>query len=88
MVGKCLARRSCAPCSKGRTPESSFGTPPPKDPTVGLCLGPCGGPRGWMFSYKRGTRVEQQWKEESFPRRASAVRRRVHAKSQPGHICE
>jgi len=24
-------------------------------PTVGLCLGPCGGPRGWVFSYERGT---------------------------------
>jgi len=26
-------------------------------PTVGLCLGPCGGPRGWVFSYERGTLV-------------------------------
>ena len=32
-------------------------TPPPQDPTVGVCLGPCGGPRGWMFSYERGTPV-------------------------------
>ena len=23
------------------------------DPTVGLCLGPYGGPRGWAFSYER-----------------------------------
>ena len=30
---------------------------PPYDPTVGLCLGPYGGPRGVAVSYKRGTPV-------------------------------
>ena len=30
---------------------------PPQDPTVGLCLGPCGGPKGGGCSYERGTRV-------------------------------
>ena len=29
--------------------------PPPKDPTVGLCLGPYGGPRKGVISYDRGT---------------------------------
>ena len=35
--------------------------PPLEDPTctVGLSLGPYGGPRGVAFSYERGTRV--QW---------------------------
>ena len=28
---------------------------PPYDPTVALCLGPYGGPRGGTFSYERGT---------------------------------
>ena len=28
---------------------------PPLGPTVGLCLGPYGGPMGWEFSYERGT---------------------------------
>ena len=28
---------------------------PPWDPTVGLCPGPFGGRRGWVFSYERGT---------------------------------
>ena len=27
----------------------------PQDPTVGPCLGPYGVPRGWAFSYERGT---------------------------------
>ena len=31
--------------------------PPPKDPIVGLCLGPYGGPRGEAVSYERGTPV-------------------------------
>jgi hypothetical protein len=26
-------------------------------PTVGLCLGPCGGPRGWAVSHERGAPV-------------------------------
>jgi len=26
-----------------------------QDPTVGLCLGPYGSPRGWTVSYERGT---------------------------------
>jgi len=30
-------------------------TPPPKEPTIALCLGPYGGPRGWAFSYVRGS---------------------------------
>jgi len=30
---------------------------PPRDPTVGLCLGSWGGPRGWAFCYWRGTPV-------------------------------
>ena len=32
-------------------------TSPPLDPTVGLRLGPYGGPRGVGVSYERGTRV-------------------------------
>ena len=33
--------------------------PPPYDPTVGLYLGPCGGPGGGgAVSHKRGTRVD------------------------------
>ena len=31
--------------------------PPPWGPTVGLCLGPYGGPRGAPVSYERGTPV-------------------------------
>jgi hypothetical protein len=27
--------------------------------TVGLCLGPYGGPRGWAVSYERGTPVQE-----------------------------
>ena len=27
----------------------------PQDPTVGLCLGPCGGPKGVDVVYERGT---------------------------------
>ena len=30
-------------------------TPPSWDPTVGLCLGLCSGPRGGAVSYERGT---------------------------------
>ena len=30
---------------------------PPWDPTVGLCLGPYGGPRWGAVSYERGTPV-------------------------------
>ena len=30
-------------------------TPPPEDPTVALCLGTCGDPRGVGVSYERGT---------------------------------
>ena len=26
-----------------------------------LCLGPYGGPRGWAFSYERGTPVRDEW---------------------------
>jgi len=33
---------------------------PPKDPTVGLCIGPYGGPREFAVSYERGTPVEVQ----------------------------
>ena len=34
----------------------SYETPPPQDPKVGLCLGPCGGlKRGGAVSYERGT---------------------------------
>ena len=29
--------------------------PTPQDPTVGLCLGPYGGPDGEAFTYVRGT---------------------------------
>ena len=29
-----------------------------EDPTVGICLGPYGGPRGGALSYQRGTYVE------------------------------
>ena len=32
-------------------------TAPPQDPTVGLCLGPYGGPRGGAVYYDRGTFV-------------------------------
>jgi len=32
-------------------------TAPPQDPTVGLCLGPHGSPRGGAVSYERGTPV-------------------------------
>ena len=32
--------------------------PPPKDPTIVLCLGTCGGPRGVGVSYGRGTPVD------------------------------
>ena len=31
--------------------------PPPQDPTIGLCPGHYGGPRGWALSYERGTPV-------------------------------
>ena len=31
--------------------------PPLQDPTVALCLGTCGDPRGWGVSYERGTSV-------------------------------
>jgi len=41
-------------------------TPPPKDPTVGLCLGSYGGPRGSGVSYGRGTPVSPA---ETQPRR-------------------
>jgi len=37
---------------------------PLQDPTIGLCLGPCGGPREVGVSYERGTPA---------PRRARAV---------------
>jgi len=43
-------------------------TPPPQDPTVGLCLGPYGGPRGWAFSYERGTPVGASKQQEPAPR--------------------
>ncbi|KAJ1478951.1 hypothetical protein T484DRAFT_2910247 [Baffinella frigidus] len=33
----------------------------PWDPTVGLCLGPYGGPRGGVVSHERGTPVTQRW---------------------------
>ena len=32
-------------------------TAPPQDPTVGLCLGPYGGTRGYGFFYERGAPV-------------------------------
>ena len=32
-------------------------TPPPLDPTVGVCLGSCGSPRGGALSYERGNPV-------------------------------
>ena len=32
-------------------------TDPPQDPTAGLCLDPCGGPKGVSVSYERGTPV-------------------------------
>jgi len=38
----------------------------PEDPTVGLCLGAYGGPRGGAFSYERGTpsidHIARPWK--------------------------
>ncbi len=35
-------------------------TASPKDPTVGLCLGPCGGPTGEAaLSYEKGTLAPQ-----------------------------
>ena len=43
---------------------------PPKDPTLGLSLWPYGGPRGWAFSYERGTPVTAPlpWGGIVFPR--------------------
>ena len=35
----------------------SYETAPPYDPTIGLYLGPYGGPRGGALSYDRGTPV-------------------------------
>ena len=35
----------------------SWENAPPEDSTVVLCPGPYGGPRGWAFSYERGTPV-------------------------------
>ena len=43
---------------KKRTPAGVFRsktTPPPWDPTVALCLGAYGDPRGAGVSYERGT---------------------------------
>ena len=33
---------------------------PSQDPSVGLCLGPYGGPRGWAVSYERGTPADKR----------------------------
>ena len=34
--------------------------PPPQDPTVGICVGPYGGPKGGAFVYERVTPVSRQ----------------------------
>jgi hypothetical protein len=36
---------------------SLFRSPPPSEPTKGLCLRPCGDPRGGGVSYERGTPI-------------------------------
>ena len=36
---------------------SSIRNAPPKEPAVGLFLGPYGSPKGWAVSYERGASV-------------------------------
>jgi hypothetical protein len=51
-VGRGLTDRQASECT-GVPHLQEIATP--YDPTECLCLGSYGGPRGWAFSYKRGT---------------------------------
>ena len=44
-------------CATPDSPHTFRGTTPPLDPSVGLSLGPYGGPRAGAFCYKRGSPV-------------------------------
>ena len=46
-------------------PGWSYETALPQDPTVGLCLGPYGDPKGGGGSYERGTPVKEKEKHWS-----------------------
>ena len=48
---------TCSCLSSNYRVISLIRTPPPQDPTVALCLGTCGDPRGLGVSYERGTPV-------------------------------
>ena len=71
------AEHRCHGCRVSAPPGFSIGgsqgylvhknPPPPQDPTVGLCLGPCGGPREAGFSDERGTPVEGSGRGASRP---------------------
>ena len=56
---KCSTRRLkvCEVSAVTGVPLSSDPPPRPEDPKLALCLGPYGGPRGWVVSYERGTHV-------------------------------
>ena len=49
----------------GQTTQRTHGVPhlqenaPPQDPTMSLCLGSYGDPRGWAFSFEQGAPVQR-----------------------------
>ena len=64
----------------------------PQDPTVGLCLWPCGGPRGWAFSSDRGTPVKcpssPRKKVGEAPRVVGAIMPQCEEKATDGRHAE
>ena len=59
----------------------SYEIPPPQDPTVALCLGTCGDPRGVGVCYEQGTPVKTT--REFEPRQRELARLRSTRECKP-----